>query len=187
MRGRRSAHLSLMMLPLTSTWSSGVILSPNCAVLPLTVTQPLLIQSSISRREPTPEAASTFCRRSGSMRDKSLRRSFKSRARSMILRFGLRTTSFLALAACCFGASVRFSKRFDVLFSDGLCTAARPDAGFSDGLFAFAAVFSDGLRLFFGLADTPSRHCRLLIVFWVIMFSNPPDGGFFCGLRGRGW
>ena len=46
-------------------------------------------------------------------------------------------------------------------------------------------MFSDGLWLFFGLADTPSRHCRLLIVLFVMMFSNPPDGEFFCGLRGR--
>ena len=64
------------------------------ATRPLTVTQPLLIHSSISRREPTPEAARTFCRRSGSKRERSLRRSFKSRACSMIFWLGLRTPVF---------------------------------------------------------------------------------------------
>ena len=102
MRGRRSAHLSLMALPFTVTWSSGVIFSPSTATWPFTCTQPLLIHSSISRREPTPLAASTFCKRSGSMRDKSVRFSFNSCTCCWIFWFGARTTSLRALAARCF-------------------------------------------------------------------------------------
>ena len=50
-----------------STWitaAAGSTLSPSCATRPSTVTRRRKIRSSQARREPTPAAASTFCRRS---------------------------------------------------------------------------------------------------------------------------
>src|SRR5690242_16980304 len=50
-----------------STWMmslTGSALSPSFATLPLTVTRRAAISSSLARRDPTPAAAITFCRRS---------------------------------------------------------------------------------------------------------------------------
>ena len=48
-------------LPSTRILSAGSTLSPNVANLPLTEIRPAWIHFSISRREPTPALASTFC------------------------------------------------------------------------------------------------------------------------------
>src|SRR2546430_11477214 len=45
-------------------WSAGVARSPSLAVRPATQTRPGSIQDSISRREPWPAAARSFCSRS---------------------------------------------------------------------------------------------------------------------------
>src|SRR5256885_15694854 len=46
------------------TTLAGSTLSPSVAVCPSTVTRPAAMSSSQARREPTPAAARTFCRRS---------------------------------------------------------------------------------------------------------------------------
>src|SRR5687767_11543727 len=50
--------------PSTTIESDGPARSPSLASWPLTVTRPAAIQVSISRREPSPAAASSFCNRS---------------------------------------------------------------------------------------------------------------------------
>src|SRR2546430_14956305 len=45
-------------------WSAGSARSPSLAVRPATQTRPASIQDSISRREPWPAAARSFCSRS---------------------------------------------------------------------------------------------------------------------------
>src|SRR3954469_17855743 len=45
--------------------SPGPARSPSCATRPAMVTRPAAIQVSISRREPRPARASSFCKRSG--------------------------------------------------------------------------------------------------------------------------
>src|SRR6187401_2920208 len=51
-------------LPSRRISSPGCALSPSFATWPRTLTRPALIQVSISRREPKPAAASSFCSRS---------------------------------------------------------------------------------------------------------------------------
>src|SRR5262245_4132376 len=51
-------------LPSTATASDSFALSPSLAIWPLSVTRPASIQPSISLREPSPAAASSFCSRS---------------------------------------------------------------------------------------------------------------------------
>src|SRR5436190_19584017 len=55
---------SLTSLPSRKTGSPAPARSPSLATWPRTVTRPALIQVSISRREPKPAAASSFCSRS---------------------------------------------------------------------------------------------------------------------------
>src|SRR5262245_31378025 len=53
-----------MGFPSTATVSEGPARSPSLATFPLTVIRPAAIQTSISRRDPRPAAASSFCSRS---------------------------------------------------------------------------------------------------------------------------
>ena len=66
-RGIRGAKRSGISLPLTRTRSPGPTFWPTSAGSPLTEMRPATIHSSISRRDPTPAAASTLCRRCGSV------------------------------------------------------------------------------------------------------------------------
>src|SRR5690606_34017301 len=69
---RCSANLSGITLPLCLTRSPGPIFCPSEAGKPLTEIRPAITHSSISRREPMPICASTFCRRSGSAKEAGL-------------------------------------------------------------------------------------------------------------------
>src|SRR6059058_4028480 len=55
---------SATVRPSTAISSPGRARSPNCARRPPIVTRPASIHDSISRREPKPAAARSFCRRS---------------------------------------------------------------------------------------------------------------------------
>src|SRR5258706_1174911 len=61
MRTRPAAFNLLMGRPSTVISSPALARSPSLASLPATVTRPASIQVSISRREPRPAAASSFC------------------------------------------------------------------------------------------------------------------------------
>src|SRR6185295_9929668 len=60
-RGRREVTLNLIWRRPTWIRSSVVTRMPSVAGSPLTLTLPALMTSSIARREPSPDCASTFC------------------------------------------------------------------------------------------------------------------------------
>src|SRR6266508_1077904 len=74
MRGRGSATRTLTSSPLMRTSSPGPTFWPTSAGSRLTVMRPARISSSIARREPNPHAASTLCRRCGSVKTSSVDR-----------------------------------------------------------------------------------------------------------------
>src|SRR6185436_19591221 len=63
-RGAPLFALICTSLPSRRTTSPGLARSPSFATCPRTVTRPAVIQVSISRRDPNPAAASSFCSRS---------------------------------------------------------------------------------------------------------------------------
>src|SRR3954471_16466286 len=60
-RGRRDVTLNLICRRPTWIKSSVVTRVPSAAGSPLTFTLPALMTSSMARREPSPDCASTFC------------------------------------------------------------------------------------------------------------------------------
>src|ERR1044071_3230816 len=62
-RGAEGAE-SVRVLPSRVIWSEGFARSPSFETFPETAMRPASIQVSISRREPRPAAASSFCSRS---------------------------------------------------------------------------------------------------------------------------
>src|SRR6185437_1152232 len=73
-RGRGSAKRTLTTSPLMRTSSPGPTFWPTSAGIRLTVMRPARISSSIARREPKPQLASTLCRRCGSLKISSVDR-----------------------------------------------------------------------------------------------------------------
>src|SRR5689334_7045676 len=73
-RGRGSAKRTLTTSPLMRTSSPGPTFCPTSAGIRFTVMRPARIISSIARREPKPQLASTLCRRWGSLKTSSVER-----------------------------------------------------------------------------------------------------------------
>src|SRR5919201_352882 len=73
-RGRGSAKRTLTSSPLMRTSSPGPTFCPTSAGMRFTVMRPARIISSIARREPKPQLASTLCRRCGSLKTSSVDR-----------------------------------------------------------------------------------------------------------------
>src|SRR6185312_1796561 len=73
-RGRGSLKRTLTTSPLMRTSSPGPTFWPTSAGMRFTVMRPARIISSIARREPKPQLASTLCRRCGSLKTSSVDR-----------------------------------------------------------------------------------------------------------------
>src|SRR5487761_2050663 len=73
-RARGSAKRTLTSSPLIRTSSPGLTFWPTSAGIRFTVMRPARIISSIARREPKPQLASTLCRRRGSLKISSVER-----------------------------------------------------------------------------------------------------------------
>src|SRR5690349_13666404 len=73
-RARGSAKRTFTRSPLMRTSSPGPTFWPTSAGMRFTVMRPARISSSIARREPNPQLASTLCRRCGSLKTSSVDR-----------------------------------------------------------------------------------------------------------------